>query len=208
MIRTLLLTLLLLAGCSSDNQESVALADQEKGVKAPAADLDSLAAMRASSEGGELADQLQEARSLNAQQAYASKEDEPSAQEIEAGAAPAPGAPSFDPLAGASAGTAAPSDLDTLDDEPDKPWINMQLVEQKIRSRDKSMKACWDSHGPGGPGRADMNMTIGTGGRATRVSLASSGSSSLADCLQRTLRNIKYPEPRNGAVSFVYTVKF
>jgi len=208
----LLGALLLLAGCSSEPKESVAVADQESGVKAPKPDLDSLAAMRASSEGGALTDELQAARSLNAQKAYASGEDEPSKAELDAaGVAPAPGETSFDPVASANAGTKAPSDLDTLDDAPTKPWINMQLVEDQIRSRDRSMKSCWDSHGPGGPGRVEMSMTIGAGGRASGVRIAPGSpntGSALGDCLARVLRNVKYPEPRNGSVTFIYPVKF
>ena len=209
LLTSLLVACLALTGCPSE-EETVALADQEKGIKAPAADLESLAAMRASSTGGALEEELQEARSLNAQKAYANKEGEPTVDEV----APAPAPPReqrFEIGAGSNAGSAAPSDLDTLDDGPAEPWINMEVVEQKIRSRDRSMKSCWDSHGPGGPGRVEMSLTIGAGGRATSVKLGADSpvrDASVADCLARTLRNIKYPEPRNGSVSFVYPVKF
>ena len=206
--------LVLLLGCPSQ-EDSVALADQDKGVQAAAPDLDAFAAMRARSEGGALTDELQEAQSLNAQKAYASKEGEPSQAELAAaGAAPVmggAGAKVIDLGGGGNAGRAAPSDLDTLEDTPDAPWINMKLVEEKIRSRDRAMKTCWDTHGPAGPGRVELRMTIGAGGRASTIALAPSSpvqDGAVADCLARTLRNVKYPEPRNGAVTFLYPVKF
>jgi hypothetical protein len=209
LLLSLLCGLLVGTGCPSE-EEAIALADQDEGIKAPAADLDSLAAMRATSNGGALEEELQQARSVNAQQAYATREDEPTLDEVAAPRAQ-PGEQRFELAAGSNAGSAAPSDLDTLDDGPAEPWINMEVVEQKIRSRDRSMKSCWDTHGPGGPGRVEMSMTIGAGGRAKSVKLAANSpvrDADVADCLARALRNIKYPEPRHGSVSFVYPVKF
>ena len=204
----LLVALLLAPGCPPA-EEPVALADQHKGVTTKEPDLDSLAAMREASAGGALETELQEARSLNAQKAYANKEGEPSLADRTA--ARLPEGEEVEIAAGSTAGRAAPSDLDTLDDAPEAPWINMEVVEQKIRSRDRSMKSCWDTHGPGGPGRVEMKLTIGAGGRASSVKLGPDSpvrDGAVADCIARALKNIKYPEPRHGAVTFVYPVKF
>ncbi len=208
-----LVAAMLLSACPASPGESVAVADQQK-VKAKPVDLEALAAARATSDGGKLESELQQARSMNASvKAYANKEGEPTLQDLEAGAAPAPGQPGYDPIAaGANAGSAAPSDLDTLDDsEGQAAWINMQLVEERILARRKSMQACWDNHGGSTGGRMDMNVTVGAGGRAKGVSLAAGSplrNGQVADCLGRTLRAVRYPEPRGGSVSFVYPVKF
>jgi len=209
-----LVSALLLAACPSSSEESVPLADQEKGVKAKPVDLEALAAARASSDGGKLESELQQARAMNANvKAYANKEGEPTLQDMEAAGGPGPGEPGYDPIAaGANAGSAAPSDLDTLDDaEGQAAWINMQLVEQRILARRKSMQACWDNHGGSQGGRMDMSVTVGPDGRAKGVSLASGSplrNGQVADCIGRTLRAVRYPEPRGGSVSFVYPVKF
>ena len=202
------LSILLAVGCASED-EPIALADQPKGIQAPAPDLDALAAMREASGGSAFEEQAQQARSEGAQRAYVNKEGEPSlADVVEAGRDPVQ---EVDVAAGSTAGSGAPSDLDTLDDEPDAPWINMEVVEQKIRSRDRSMKSCWDTHGPGGPGRVEMKLTIGAGGRASSVKLGPDSpvrNGDVAGCLAKTLKNIKYPEPRHGSVTFIYPVKF
>lgn len=205
---------LVLSACPASSEESVAVADQEKGVKAKPVDLAALAAARASSDGGKLESELQQARAMNANvKAYANKEGEPTLQDMEAAGAAAPGQPGYDPLAeGANAGSAAPSDLDTLDDaEGQQAWINMQLVEERILARRKSMQACWDNHGGSTGGRMDMSVTVGSDGRAKAVSLAGGSplrNGQVADCLGRTLRAVRYPEPRGGSISFVYPVKF
>ncbi len=203
-----LLLLLCVAGCPSE-EEPVALADQPKGIRAPAPDLEALAAMREASSGSAIEEELQAARSLTAQKAYVNKEGEPSLADVNAaGGVPAP---EVEIAAGSNAGASAPSDLDTLDDAVATPWINMEVVELKIRSRDRSLKSCWDTHGPGGPGRVEMKMTISPGGRASSVKLAPDSpvrDPDVASCIARALQNVKYPEPKNGSVTFVYPVKF
>lgn len=181
--------------------------------KAKTVDLNALAAARAGSSGAQLEEQLAEARSLNATQAYANREGEPTLADLEAkGEAPAVGSAGFDPLAGANAGSAAPSDLDTLDDTGGpQAWINMQAVEQRILAKTKSLNACWENAGRSGSGRMEFAMTIAPGGKASRVSLAKGSPErdpAVADCAARALRNTRYPEPRGGSVSFVYPVKF
>ncbi|MCO4768649.1 MAG: AgmX/PglI C-terminal domain-containing protein [Deltaproteobacteria bacterium] len=205
----------LFVGCPSASEETVAVADQQQGVKTKAVDLNALAAARAASEGNAIEDELVEARAMNANvKAYANKEGEPTLDDIKAaGAKAAPGTAGYDPFAeGSNAGSQAPSDLDTLDDEGGAtPWINMQLVEQRILGKSKSMQACWDNHGGGSGGRMDMAVTVGTKGRATSVGMTNSSplkNGQVASCVARAMKSVKYPEPRNGAVSFVYPVKF
>jgi hypothetical protein len=208
-----LLAALLLCGCPASSEDSVALADQPKGVRARPVDLEALAAARAASEGAQIEDELAEARALNANvKAYANKEGEPTlADRQAAGAPPSEGPQGVDPFAGASAGSQAPSDLDTLDDAPAEAWVNMKLVEQRILGKTKAMQACWDNHGDGGSARIEMAITIGSSGRATSVSMSPSSTSrngEVADCVARALRSVSYPEPTGGPVSFVYPVKF
>ena len=204
----------LLLGCPGGSEETVALSDQDKGIKAKPVDLDALAAARAASEGNKIEQEVVEARSLNANvKAYANKEGEPTLQDMEgSGQAPAGGSNSSWVGESANAGSAAPSDLDTMDEgEGVKPWINMQLVEQRILGKRKSFQTCWDNHGGSSGGRMDMAVTVGMNGRATSVSLAGGSplkNGQVADCVVRALKTVKYPEPRNGAVSFVYPVKF
>ena len=204
----------LFLGCPGGSEETVALSDQDKGIKAKPVDLDALAAARAASEGNKIEQEVVEARSLNANvKAYANKEGEPTLQDMEgAGQAAAGGRNSSWVGENANAGSAAPSDLDTMDEgEGLEPWINMQLVEQRILGKRKSFQTCWDNHGGSSGGHMDMAVTVGMNGRATSVSLAGGSplkNGQVADCVVRAIKTVKYPEPRNGAVSFVYPVKF
>lgn len=214
-IRLLLAVVFLLAGCSDGSKESVALADQEKGVKAKPVDLNALAAARAASDGAEIEKQVVEARSLNANvKAYANKEGEPTLDDLKAQkkAAPSGVGGGFGSLTrDSNAGMAAPSDLDTLDDEAVEAWVNMDVVEQRILGKRKAMQACWNNDGDGSSGRMNMAITIAPSGRASSVSLSSGSTLTngrAADCVARALRSVSYPEPRGGSVRFVYPVKF
>lgn|GEM_PF-2710652 len=207
-MKYLLIACLLLAACPSSDT-SVALADQPKGVKAKPVDLQALAAARAASNGAQLEQEVLEARSLNANvKAYANPEGQPTAAPASGGGA---AGGSSDPFASGKAGSAAPSDLDTLDDVPEEAWVNMDLVEQRILGKSKAMQTCWNNDGNGDSGRMDMAITIAPSGRASSVSMARSSTMSnrkLADCVARALRSVRYPETRGGPVSFVYPVKF
>lgn len=206
---------LLLTGCADTSEESVPLADRERGVKAKPVDLNALAAARAASNGAKIEKQVVQARSLNANvKAYANKEGEPTLDDLKAQVqAPAGGGGGgFGSVTrDSNAGTAAPSDLDTLDDETEEAWVNMDLVEQRILGKRKAIQTCWNNDGNGSSGRMDMAITIAPSGRASSVSLSRSSTlinPKVADCVGRALRSVSYPEPRGGSVSFVYPVKF
>ena len=209
-----LVAVCLFMGCAGGSEGTAALSDQDNSIKAKPVDLEALAAARAASEGNKIEQEVVEARSLNANvKAYANKEGEPTLQDMAgSGQAPAGGGSSSWVGESANAGSAAPSDLDTMDEgEGLEPWINMQLVEQRILGKRKSLQTCWDNHGGSSGGRMDMAVTVGVSGRATSVSLAGSSplkNGQVADCVARAIKTLKYPEPRNGAVSFVYPVKF